>query len=123
MLVYSVASLESFEMVQIVYNKIIHHLVRAVVVVVVLPRPLLTSQGTSSVPVVMVGNKTDLRPEQRRVKAEDGQRVQREVNCAWTEASARYNENVELAFELLIGEIEKARSPDAGAAKSSCVLM
>jgi Ras family protein len=105
MLVYSVASLQSFEMVQIVHEKILHHL------------------GTESIPVVIVGNKSDLRPEQRQVKFEDGQKLVEKLSCAWTEASARYNENVEKAFELLIAEIEKVQNPDVAPPKSNCQVM
>jgi Ras family protein len=105
MLVYSVASLQSFEMVQIVHEKILHHL------------------GTETIPVVMVGNKSDLRPDQRQVKVVDGHKVQEKLGCAWTEASARYNENVATAFELLIAEIEKAQNPDVPPPKSNCIVM
>ncbi|MBP0583542.1 hypothetical protein J8I29_29795, partial [Labrys sp. LIt4] len=61
--------------------------------------PLL--QGTESVPIVIVGNKSDLRPEQRQVTADDGRKLSEKLQCGWTEASARYNENVGRAFELL----------------------
>ncbi|KAJ4188132.1 GTP-binding protein [Fusarium falciforme] len=95
MLVYSVSSLPSFEMVQ----------------------------GTESVPIVIVGNKSDLRPEQRQVTPEDGQKLAEKIQCGWTEASARYNENVGKAFELLIAQIEKSQNPGEAPAKSNCVLM
>jgi Ras family protein len=71
----------------------------------------------------MVGNKSDLRPDQRQVKSEDGQKIQEKLHCAWTEASARYNDNVTNAFELLIAEIEKEQNPDTPAPKSNCILM
>ncbi|KAM0223666.1 hypothetical protein ACHAQD_003306 [Fusarium lateritium] len=105
MLVYSVSSLPSFEMVQVIREKILNHL------------------GTESVPIVIVGNKSDLRPEQRQVTPEDGQKVSEKIQCGWTEASARYNENVGKAFELLIGQIEKAQNPGEAPAKSNCILM
>ncbi|KAI9824832.1 MAG: GTP-binding protein [Phylliscum demangeonii] len=93
MIVYSVASKQSFEMVRVIRDKILNHL------------------GTEWVPLVIVGNKTDLRPEQRQVSADEGKRVGVEFNCGWTEASARYNENVSKAFELIIAEVEKAQNP------------
>ncbi|KAJ8130434.1 hypothetical protein O1611_g3195 [Lasiodiplodia mahajangana] len=93
MLVYSVSSLPSFEMVQVIREKILNHL------------------GTDWVPIVIVGNKSDLRPEQRQVSQEDGRKLAEKFNCAWTEASARYNENVAKAFELLIAQIEKSQNP------------
>lgn len=132
MLVYSVSSLPSFEMVQVVREKILNHLVGAH-----LPpqrpsmteRPPLThmpwnhAQGTESVPIVIVGNKSDLRPEQRQVSPEEGKKLSEKFQCGWTEASARYNQNVGRAFELLIGEIEKSQSPGEPPAKSNCLLM
>jgi Ras family protein len=105
MLVYSVSSLPSFEMVQVIREKILNHL------------------GTESVPIVIVGNKSDLRPEQRQVNADDGKRLAGRFNCAWTEASARYNENVANAFELLIGEIERSQNPGEPPRSGNCSLM
>ncbi|KAK4203676.1 putative GTP-binding protein rhb1 [Triangularia verruculosa] len=105
MLVYSVSSLPSFEMVQVIRDKILNHL------------------GTDSVPICIVGNKSDLRPEQRQVTPEDGKALCEKFNCAWTEASARYDENVAKAFELLIGQIEKTQNPGEEVGGSKCVLM
>jgi hypothetical protein len=64
-----------------------------------------------------------LRPEQRQVTAEEGKALQTELNCGWTEASARYNENVQKAFELMIGEIEKSQNPSEPAGGSKCHVM
>ncbi|KAG7289009.1 GTP-binding protein [Staphylotrichum longicolle] len=105
MLVYSVSSLQSFEMVQVIRDKILNHL------------------GTASVPICIVGNKCDLRPEQRQVTPEEGKAVADKYKCAWTEASARYNENVARAFELLIGEVEKSQNPSEPSDGGKCVLM
>lgn len=80
-------------------------------------------QGTESVPICIVGNKSDLRPEQRQVSAEDGRKVSEKIKCGWTEASAAYDENVAKAFEILIGEIEKSQSPGEPPQKSNCCLM
>ncbi|KAH8167763.1 hypothetical protein CIB48_g482, partial [Xylaria polymorpha] len=105
MLVYSVSSLPSFEMVQVIREKILNHL------------------GTDWVPIVIVGNKSDLRPEQRQVSQEDGRKLSEKFNCAWTEASARYNENVGKAFELLIAQIEKSQNPNESPGGGKCELM
>ncbi|KAK4082124.1 uncharacterized protein Triagg1_1936 [Trichoderma aggressivum f. europaeum] len=105
MLVYSVSSLPSFEMVQVVREKILNHL------------------GTESVPIVIVGNKSDLRPEQRQVSPEEGKKLSEKFDCGWTEASARYNQNVGRAFELLIAQIEKSQNPGEPPAKSNCRVM
>ncbi|KAI0840187.1 rheb small monomeric GTPase RhbA [Hypoxylon sp. FL0890] len=105
MLVYSVSSLPSFEMVRVIREKILNHL------------------GTDWVPIVIVGNKSDLRPEQRQVSQEDGKKLSEEFNCAWTEASARYNENVAKAFELLIAQVEKSQNPNEAADSGKCWIM
>ncbi|KAF2731222.1 seryl-tRNA synthetase [Polyplosphaeria fusca] len=93
MIVYSVASKQSFEMARIIRDKILNHL------------------GTEWVPLVIVGNKSDLRPEQRQVTPEEGKALAEEFKCAWTEASARYNENVQKGFDNIIAEIEKSQNP------------
>ncbi|RFU78660.1 gtp-binding rhb1 [Trichoderma arundinaceum] len=105
MLVYSVSNLPSFEMVQVIREKILNHL------------------GTESVPIVIVGNKSDLRPEQRQVTPEDGKKLSEKFQCGWTEASARYNQNVGRAFELLIAQIEKSQNPGEPPEKSNCRVM
>ncbi|KAG9232986.1 hypothetical protein BJ875DRAFT_505664 [Amylocarpus encephaloides] len=86
MLVYSVASVQTFEMVQVIRDKILNHL------------------GAEWVPIVIVGNKSDLRSDQRQVTAQEGKELAEKYHCAWTEASARYDENVSKAFELMIGQ-------------------
>jgi len=81
------------------------------------------SQGTESVPIVIVGNKSDLRPEQRQVSTEEGKKLSEKYLCGWTEASARYNENVAKAFELLVGEIEKSQNPGDPSDSKGCAVM
>ncbi|KAF2659007.1 rheb small monomeric GTPase RhbA [Lophiostoma macrostomum CBS 122681] len=105
MIVYSVASKQSFEMARIIRDKILNHL------------------GTEWVPLVIVGNKSDLRPEQRQVKPEDGRALAEEFKCAWTEASARYNENVTKAFDLMIAEVEKSQNPSEPTGGNKCIVM
>lgn len=73
--------------------------------------------------MVIIGNKSDLRPEQRQVTVEDGKKLSERYNCAWTEASARYNENVAKAFELMIAQIEKAQNPNEPTADGKCMMM
>jgi len=105
MLVYSVSSLASFEMVQVIRDKILNHL------------------GTESVPIVIVGNKSDLRPEQRQVSLEEGKKLSERLNCGFTEASAAYDTNVAKAFELMIAQIEGSQNPGEAPQKSNCALM
>ena len=62
--------------------------------------------------MVVVGNKNDLRPDQRQVPLEEGQKLAEEFKCSFTEASARLNNNVGLAFERMVTEVEKSASPN-----------
>lgn len=55
--------------------------------------------------------------------AEEGRALAEKYKCAWTEASARYNENVAKAFELLIGEVEKSQNPSEPSGGGKCTLM
>ncbi len=84
---------------------------------------MMGHQGVEWVPLVIVGNKSDLRPEQRQVSAEDGKKLAEKFNCAWTEASARYDENVAKAFELLIAQIEKSQNPNEPQDGGKCSVM
>lgn len=70
-----------------------------------------------------MGNKSDLRPEQRQVSQEDGRKLSEKFNCGWTEASARYNENVGKAFELLIAQVEKSQNPNEASDSGKCFVM
>jgi hypothetical protein len=73
--------------------------------------------------MAIVGNKSDLRPEQRQVDVESGRALGQRMHCAWTEASARFDENVAKAFELVIGEIESAQDSTEQPKTSNCVVM
>ncbi|KAL9043109.1 MAG: hypothetical protein Q9180_000095 [Flavoplaca navasiana] len=105
MLVYSVASKQSLEMVRILRDKILNHL------------------GADWVPMMIVGNKCDLKPEQKHVATEDGRQMAEEFKCGFTEASARLDINVSKAFEQMIGEIEKSQNPAEPAGGNKCCLM
>ncbi len=70
-----------------------------------------------------MGNKSDLRPEQRQVTGEEGKKLAEEFKCAFTEASARYNENVNKAFELMIAEVEKSQDLGQPTGGKQCTVM
>jgi Ras homolog enriched in brain len=80
-------------------------------------------QGTESAPLVIVGNKCDLRPEQRQVTTEEGRALAEEFKCGFTEASARFDENVSKAFELVIAEVEKSQNPGEPTGGNKCSVM
>ncbi|KAL9055134.1 MAG: hypothetical protein Q9162_003711 [Coniocarpon cinnabarinum] len=105
MIVYSVQSKQSFEMVRVIREKILNHL------------------GVDWVPMMIVGNKSDLRQEQRQVFPDDGKKLAQEFDCAFSEASARYNENVGKSFEGMIGQIEKTNDPNEPTGGGKCAVM
>lgn len=47
----------------------------------------------------------------RVVEKKEGQDLAKQLNCAFTEASAKDNENVARIFELMVGEVEKCSFP------------
>jgi len=105
-LVYSVTSKASFDMVQIVYDKIIGFC------------------GVTDIPCVVVGSKVDLESS-RQVSSQDGEKLAHEINAAWVETSAKTNLNVGKVFESCLAEIEK-RAPHAGEppqANRGCLVM
>lgn len=74
-------------------------------------------------PLVVVGNKSDLKPEQRQVALDEGRQLAEELNCGFTEASAFLDFNVARAFDLMIGEIEKSQNPSQPTGGNKCVVM
>lgn len=105
MLVYSVGSKQSFDMVTVIRDKILNHL------------------GAESVPIMIVGNKSDIRPQARQITAAEGQKLGGELKSGWIETSARSGENVADAFELMIAEVEKSQEPDKPAGGGKCIVM
>uniref|UniRef100_A0A336LHG5 CSON010251 protein n=1 Tax=Culicoides sonorensis TaxID=179676 RepID=A0A336LHG5_CULSO len=87
-LVYSITSQKSFEVIQIIYEK------------------LLDAMGKAYVPVVLVGNKTDLHQE-RAVSTEEGKKLADSWKAQFLETSAKQNESVTDIFHLLLVQIEK----------------
>jgi GTPase SAR1 family protein len=95
LLVYSINSRESFELLDTIRSKILNH------------------TGLDWVPLVLVGNKSDLL-HQRQVSVEEVEAVAQKWNCVSIEVSARVNHNVQRCFELMLQEIEK-QSGDSSA--------
>ncbi|XKL69323.1 hypothetical protein PGB90_007092 [Kerria lacca] len=100
-LVYSITSLKSFEVVQIIYDK------------------LLDVTGKIHVPIVLVGNKKDLHME-RSISTEEGKQLADSWKVAFMEASAKQNEAVTDIFQTILLEIEKANGNIQE--KSNCVI-
>ena len=72
---------------------------------------------------MIVGNKSDLKPEQRRISVEEGRKLAQDFKCGFTEASARLGTNVSLAFEGMLAEIERSRNPEQPPGGRKCSLM
>ncbi|TFK75968.1 hypothetical protein BDN72DRAFT_359125 [Pluteus cervinus] len=102
-LVYSVSSRNSFDMVQIVYDKIVDFC------------------GVSDIPCVIVGAKTDL--QQKQVDQNEGQKLAQDNKAAWIETSAKNNVNIGQVFEMCLGEIEKRTPHQAEPQANRCVIM
>ncbi|XP_065838583.1 GTP-binding protein Rheb-like [Oscarella lobularis] len=91
-LVYSVISVKSFDVVRVIHDK------------------LLDQLGTDHVPLVLVGNKIDLRME-RVVSEENGRELALKWKAAFLETSAKRNEKVKEVFLTALDEIEKKMNP------------
>ncbi|OQR69652.1 GTP-binding protein Rheb-like [Tropilaelaps mercedesae] len=105
-LVYSVTSKQSFEIVKKIYHK------------------LLDQTGMPQLPVVLVGNKNDLRNE-RVVSHEEGRELARYMKGVFLEASAKQNDCVLDIFTQLISRINALsgqRNNQGGDSRSGCVV-
>ncbi|CAA80155.1 GTP-binding protein Rheb homolog 1 [Caenorhabditis elegans] len=89
-LVYAIDDRKSFEMCSNIYEKIVR------------------TYGDTSIPIVIVGNKTDL-STQRVVRAEEGEELARQWDAKFVEITARESNRVHEVFELLLREIEISR--------------
>ncbi|CAG8816388.1 44044_t:CDS:2, partial [Gigaspora margarita] len=72
---------------------------------------IIDTAGRESVPIVLVGNKMDLH-QQRQLTFEEGKNLASHWQCAWTEASAKRNDNITRIFKLMINEMEKDINPN-----------
>ncbi|KAE8210885.1 hypothetical protein CF319_g7567 [Tilletia indica] len=103
-LVYSVESQVSFEMIETIRDKI------------------LSYTGTESVPAVIVGQKCDLHM-QRQVSEEEGKEMAARLKCAFLETSAREDINVDKIFELCLGQIDPPGRPkEIEPQPSKCII-
>ncbi|KNZ77302.1 GTP-binding protein rhb1, partial [Termitomyces sp. J132] len=104
-LVYSITSRASFEMIQIVYDKIVDFC------------------GVTDIPCVIVGSKSDLH-QSRQVQFNEGQKLAGQLHAQFQETSAKENKNVAKVFEMCLEEIEKRSLPNQKEPEASrCVVM
>ncbi|KAF5281168.1 hypothetical protein FQR65_LT14848 [Abscondita terminalis] len=81
-LVYSITSTKSFEVIQLIYEK------------------LLDITGKVPVPIVLVGNKTDLHME-RMISSDEGRKLANDWNATFLETSAKQNTANQAAIHSL----------------------
>lgn len=103
LLVYSVSSRQSFEMVEVIRDKI------------------LNAIGNDNIPLVLVGNKSDLE-YQRQVEHSDGLKLAERFGCPFMELSVKENINVNSVFETLIDRVESVQNPKSKP-EEKCVIM
>jgi GTPase KRas protein len=107
LLVYNITSRPTFDEVTVLYDKI------------------LRTKDTDKVPIVLVGNKCDLK-EQRQVELVEGQDLAKNWGCAFFETSAKEKINNEACFFELVREIRKAEKESPSGApkkKGFCTLL
>lgn len=92
LLVYSVTSRQSFMMVEVIRDKI------------------LNAIGNENIPLVLVGNKSDLE-FQRQVEVSEGRALAKKFGCPFGELSVKENINVNTVFETLIDRVESVQNP------------
>jgi len=104
-LVYSITSKNSFNMIQVVHDKIVDFC------------------GLGRIACVIVGSKSDLSMS-RQVDSTDGERLAKENDCAWIETSAKNGTNISKVFDLCLAEIEKNTAPNqVDPPSKTCLIM
>ncbi|EFA85399.1 Ras GTPase [Heterostelium album PN500] len=90
MLVYSITSRTSFQELEQVKDQILR--VKDVTV--------------AKLPIIVVGNKSDLEPE-RQVSSQEGENLSSKWGIQFLETSAKTNMNITAAFEHLVAQVQK----------------
>jgi len=108
LLVYNITNKATYDEVSILHDKI------------------LRTKDQAKVPIVLVGNKADLK-DQRQVAYEQGQNLAKEWGCPFFETSAKIKLNNEACFYELVREIrklEKSANPKEGSkTKKMCSIL
>ncbi|ETE69207.1 GTPase RhebL1, partial [Ophiophagus hannah] len=102
-LVYSVTSLRSFQVVKSLHSK------------------LHESRGKTRMPVVLVGNKADLSLESRQVKTDEGRKLADSWGAVFLESSAKENQMTQGIFTKVIEEID--RVDNSYGEQRNCTIM
>jgi len=100
LLVYNITSKSTFDEVSILHDKI------------------LRTKDADKVPIVLAGNKADLKDE-RQVQYDEGARLAKQWSCPFFETSAKIKLNNEACFFELVREIRRAQKEEGGKKKPS----
>jgi len=107
LLVYNIVARPTFDEVSVLYDKI------------------LRTKDLDQVPLVLVGNKCDLK-DQRQVEYNEGSALARGWNCAFFETSAKIKLNNEACFFELVRQIRLQKKPAESSSnkkKSFCTIL
>jgi GTPase KRas protein len=106
LLVYNIISRPTFEEVKVLHDKI------------------LRTKDAEKVPMVLVGNKCDLKDE-RQVEIAEGEELAKTWGCKFYETSAKLKLNNEACFFQLVREIRKANKSEGPTVvkKKKCVIL
>ena len=106
LLVYNIIAKPTFDEVTVLYDKI------------------LRTKDADRVPLVLVGNKCDLK-DQRAVEYSEGAELARQWGCPFFETSAKMKLNNEACFFELVKEIRRQTKPIPGPKKptSPCSIL
>jgi small GTP-binding protein len=93
--VYSISSIRSFESVKMLHEQ------------------LVTLLGTASIPMILVGNKSDVSNEGARIVTYNmGKALADEWKCPFVECSAKTNYHIEKVFLSILDEIDRCADGD-----------
>lgn len=92
---------------------------------------IISAKQTEDIPMVLVGNKCDLPPNERTVSNQDGKNLAKKFNnCKFLESSAKTRTNVDEIFDSLIEQVwEKEGRPEISAkggpqpGKKNCIIL
>lgn len=102
-LVYSVTSKKSFEVVQDIRER------------------LLDLSGIETIPILLVGNKTDLHME-RVISTEEGNGMAKRWKAGFLESSAKENKAVLGVFHAMLDEIDKQQNGGQETKGGGCII-
>jgi len=89
-----------------------------------LKEQILRVKDCETVPLVLVGNKCDLK-DQRQITTDQGEQLSKQMNCSFLEASAKDRINVDNVFVEVVRQVLLTIKPDKAKdkkKKENCIL-